>query len=133
MRWFITVAVLVLSTAHAAENPEKALEERARRIGELAPKDTTGEAGPHIEVMRTLVQRAQALLSSGEEEAANRVITRIDRLDGLVVAIYDRVARETEAAALEEKAASAQATAEAAEAKRDASKKRFEALEAKGL
>ncbi|MEM6531851.1 MAG: hypothetical protein AAF654_04475 [Myxococcota bacterium] len=134
MRWTLLISLLLLASAQAvASTPEKALEQRARRLGELAPKDTTGEAAPHIEVMRTLIQRAQNLLAEDEEELANRVLSRVDRLEGLVVAIYDRVVRETEAIAIEQKAASAKAKADAAEAERDASKRRFEALEAKGL
>ena len=125
--------VFSASAQTGAKDWEKRAEQRALQVGELAQHDLTGEATPHLEVIRGLLTRAQGHLANKDLDALPRLFARIDHMTDWVAVMEERMVQEKNAEALQQEATSAVDEATKAEAERAESQARCDALEAIGL
>lgn len=137
MRGLIVVGAMLLVLSARAEtgdqNWSKMAEQRAARVGELAGEDLTGEAAPALEVVRSLLTRAEGKLANDDLDALPKLFARIDRMIEWVEVMEKRMVLEKNADAVEQEAAFADDEAKKAEAELAAVEARYEELEAKGL
>ncbi|MBW2702378.1 MAG: hypothetical protein JRF33_16280 [Deltaproteobacteria bacterium] len=135
--WLGAVVVLLVligsSVAGAKDKDAKYYQGQFERfsllIADLKSADAADEVVRDIEVIRTHIGQAQALLAAEKLESIDPIIERIVAQAGCVRAKLDRLDAEQAAAEAGQQADDAEAAAAELKQKVDAAKKKYDALE----
>jgi hypothetical protein len=112
---------------------ESQFEQWSKVIADLKQADTANVASQDIEVIRTWIGQAQALVANEKLERVEPLLQRIEAQAETIRTKIDRVAAEDAAKRAEEQAASAETQAKEATAAADSADAKMKELEAQGL
>jgi hypothetical protein len=133
----LLVGTFIVTSTGAEDKDAKYFENQFSRwskvIADLKEADVTDQTGQDIEIIRTWIGKAQALLASDKLDEIESILKRIEAQATYIRAKINRLAAEDSAEEAEALAKSAEEQALKAKATAEDAERKMKALESQGL